>query len=111
SRASGNGTAITIAATHGRNSATKATDLACRQGARDARRNASGSESGARLRRLARPSGRPARGRPAHGGGRLPSATQLFAGVGPGGPQARPHRGTAGGGRGLPLSGRRAPAG
>ena len=77
-RVLGGATGITTTATHGRNSGTRATDLAARDGGRARRRDAAGEEHRPRRPRLARASGRAARRRAAHGGGRLPGAAELL---------------------------------
>ncbi len=115
SRASGRRPATTIAATHGKSSATGATEGAARLAPghrrRHRRRDRLRAHARARRPRLARPRRRPARRRAPDRRGRLPGAALLLDRLGARGPGAeadgRAHRRR----RGLPLPHRRAARG
>src|SRR6516164_3156470 len=111
SLASGRQTATTTTETHGRNSATRETDLAARGARRRRRRDTPRQDDRLRRTRLARPPRRPARRCPVDGRGRLSSRAKLLDRVGARRHPRRAHRPEARGRRGLPLPDRRAPAG
>src|SRR2546430_14676358 len=104
-------TATTTTATHGRNSATRATELAARGARRGRRRDTPRQDDRLRRARLARPPRRPARRRSVDGRGRLSGGAKLLDRLGARRHPRRAHGPEARRRRGLPLPNRRAPAG
>src|SRR6516164_7455655 len=111
SPASGRQTATTTTETHGKNSATRETDLAARGARQGRRRDTPRQDDRLRRTRLARPPGRPARRCSVDGRGRLSSGAKLLDRLGARRDSRRAHRPETRRRRGLPLPDRRAPAG
>src|SRR5580700_3403585 len=111
SPASGRQTATTITETHGRNSATRETDLAARRARQGRRRDTPRQDDRLRRARLARPPRRPARRRSVDGRGRLSGGAKLLDRLGARRHSRRAYGPEARGRRGFPLPDRRAPAG